>query len=89
MSENIIKVEAKIVESRYDLTSNSVLVSLDVKGKRKAASISAESFIKFEVTPEQSRSIMMEYAKSLKERTLPLYLEMTAEQLERDEPINV
>lgn len=89
MNENIIKVEAKIVESRYDLATNSVLVSLDIEGKRKAASISAESFIKFEASPEQSRSIMMEYSKSLKQRTLPLYIEMTAEQLEGDEPINV
>lgn len=89
MQSNIIKVAADIIDSKYDLTTNSVLVSLDVNGKRRAACITAESFIQFSATEEQSRSIMMEYAKKLEQRTLPLYIELTEEQLNGDGPISV
>ena len=89
MEQKTLKVEAKIVDSRYDLSTNSVLVSLDLNGKKRSASISAESFVKFDATIEKSRSIMMEYAKKLGQRTLPIYVELTEEQLNGDGPIDV
>jgi len=82
--EEVVKVQADIVDVKYDLMSNSIFLKVSVEGKTRAHNISPESFIKFDCTPEQSRSIMMKYSESLKQRVLPLFIEMTREQLELD-----
>jgi hypothetical protein len=89
MKNKIVKVQAKVMDVHHDLMSNSVLVSLDINGIRRAIEIRQEQVIKFETTQTKSNEIMREYANAWKNRKLPVQLELTEEQLTGEGAIDV
>ena len=89
MKNELIKVQAKVVDARYDLMSNSVLVSLDINGVRRGIEIKEENVIQFEIDRVKAREIMQEYAQAWKRRVLPVMLELTEKQLSGEGSIDV
>jgi hypothetical protein len=86
MEQEMIKVSGRIVSVKYDLISNSIYLKLDVDGKKKAFELKEESILGENVSDnkENNREIMMAFAKSFEKRELPIIIEMTKEQFDKE-----
>jgi len=86
-NKKIIKVKAIVIDAKHDISSNCVIVRLDVNGERRAVEISPQAIILFDADRETSFSIMKSYAEAWKNRKIPLNLELTEAQLRGEEDI--
>ncbi|MFW5890600.1 MAG: hypothetical protein ACOCUI_00095 [bacterium] len=87
MEENeYIKVKGNIVEVKLQKETGKIYIALDVDGIRKTVEITTDQIIKFDADLETKQSLMLKYYEAWKvrqEKGLPVYLELTQEQMNK------
>ena len=77
--DDVVTIDARVVEARHDFSSNEILVKLNANGKRFAVRLNSEAiFGKIDMDKE----VMQQYAEALSRRQLPIKLEVLESQLD-------